>query len=600
MFTINLSRIGRRLLHRTRVAARASLVLAVVFGLVTPPALQVSAAAGDSNAVVHRIQGPNERLEMTVNTSRIVTLDQKIPEVTVNNPEIVKVTPLSPNEIQLFAAKSGVTSVVLRTSDKQNFTIDVIVYGDARELELMLQSEFPKSALRVKPSANSVIISGFVEDPSTVNTIVRIAEDYYPNVINNIRVGGSQQVLLKVKVYEVSRTKLRNLGVDLSVLASGGQSAITTVSQLLSVTGTNLQEAAVSGNQTLTLGVVSGGSSVFAVVEALRQDSLAKVLAEPTLVTVSGRPAYFNAGGEFPVLVPQSLGTVSVQYRPYGTQVDFVPIVRGAGRLRLEVRPRVSEIDAARSVTINGTTVPALTVREIDTGVDMMAGQTLAIGGLVQQRVEATRRGIPWLMDVPYLGVLFGRKHEQTNEVELLILVTPEFAAAMDPCEVPQCLPGSFTTSPSDVQMYLKNHVEVPKVCPPGEIGAPTEVYELPPVQQPGLMQPPITAPPRDAPPMPPERKESVPPPVPQTSSTASAKWSKETPVAEAPKVTNPHAVVRAATPPKLERIPAVDKPQDPSHPSAPQTRPNPQSAQAIPATKTPGMIGPVGHDGLK
>ena len=135
-----------------------------------------------------------------------------------------------------------------------------------------------------------------------------------------------------------------------------------------------------------------------------------KILSDPTLVTVSGRPAFFNSGGEFPILVPQSLGTVSIEYKKFGTQIDFVPIVLGNGNLRLEVRPRISEIDHTRSITINGTTVPGLRVREADTGVEMHPGQTLAIAGLVQTRSEARKqREIPWLGEMPYVGAAFRR-----------------------------------------------------------------------------------------------------------------------------------------------------------------------------------------------
>lgn len=561
MFTITLSSARRLFTSSVSRTGRLLLAAALVGGWSgSAKAQEPGNVQTDPQAVVHRVQGANERIEMTVNSSRIVTLDQKIPEVQVNNPDILKVTPISPNEIQVFAAKAGVTSVHLRTTEKQVFTVDVIVYGDARELAMVLRSQFPRSSLTVAPLANSVIIGGYVDEASQVNTIVRIAEDYYPNVINNIRVGGSQQVMLKVKVYEVSRTKLRNLGVDFQAVATGTQFAVTSVSQLISATAITTATPAVSGNQTVTLGVINGGSNFFGLIEALRQDQLAKVLAEPTLVTVSGRPAYFNAGGEIPILVPQSLGTVAIQYRPYGTQVDFVPIVLGGGKLRLEVRPRVSELDTARSVVINGNTIPALTVREIDTGVEMTAGQTLALGGLVQTRIEATRRGIPLLMDVPYLNFLFSRKHEQSNEIELLIMVTPEFAAAMDPCEVPQCLPGNFTTSPSDAQMYFKGLMEVPKVCPPGEHGGPhhgpgvpygAEVVAPPTgvpqsLQQPGGAQ---VAPPRN---------EAVQPPAPPQAQIRSQnpKWAGVAMVTDDRQ--RRAATVRPAAPPKLERIPAV------------------------------------------
>ena len=165
-------------------------------------------------SIIYKVQSPSERLEMTVHTSRILTMDQKIPQAQVNNPDILELTPLSPNQIQVSAKAAGVTQINLWGEDQKLFTIDVIVYGDARELEMLLQATFPNAALKVMPVANSVMISGFVDQPEHIDRIVRIAEEYYPKVINNMTVGGVQQVLLHVKVMEVSRTKLRRLGFD--------------------------------------------------------------------------------------------------------------------------------------------------------------------------------------------------------------------------------------------------------------------------------------------------------------------------------------------------------------------------------------------------
>jgi pilus assembly protein CpaC len=196
-------------------------------------------------------------------------------------------------------------------------------------------------------------------------------------------------------------------------------------------------------------------------------------LSDPTLTTVSGRAASFIVGGEFPILVPQSLGTVSIQYKEFGTQLDFIPIVMGNGNIRLEVRPRVSEIDETRSITINGTTVPGLRVRQVDTGVEMRPGQTLALAGLVQTRIEGRVRGIPWLSELPYLGAPFRTTRQKEEEIELVILVTPELAAGLDPCEVPQCLPGMHTDIPNDCEQFWKGYIEVPSKgpCGPGGCG---------------------------------------------------------------------------------------------------------------------------------
>jgi pilus assembly protein CpaC len=351
--------------------------------------------------------------------------------------------------------------------------VDVIVYGDVKELEMALKMQFPHSSVRVFRYSNSLVLTGFVDRPDYVSRIVRLAEDYSPKVINNITVGGVQQILLHVKVMEVSRTKLRTLGFDFASF-SGSGSFISSISGLIS--SINGSTVTTTGGETIAFSIVDDSSAFFGFLEALRQYDLMKIMAEPTLVTVSGRPASFNVGGEFPILVPQSLGTVSIEYKKFGTQVDFVPIVLGNGNIRLEVRPRVSEIDNTRSVTINDTDVPGLRVREVDTGVEMRAGQTLALAGLIQNRLEAQNKGIPILADLPWLGAGFRRVTEQNNEIELLILVRPEFASALDPHEVPPGGPGLDTTSPNDCELYFRGYVEVPRCCDnrgghPGPVG---------------------------------------------------------------------------------------------------------------------------------
>lgn len=392
---------------------------------------------------------------MLVNTSRILTFPHRIPEAMVNNKELLSLAALSPTQYQISAKKAGVTQVNLWDERGQIYTIDVVITGDARELTALLTSEFPSAAIKVRPVSNGVLISGFVDRPEDADRIKQLAEEYYPKVINNITVAGVQQVLLHIKVYEVSRTKLRNLGFDFTQISTPGGFVSSSISQILAGAGSTT----VASPSTFAFQAVSGNSSFFGVLNALRQNDLAKVLSEPTLVTQSGRPAYFRVGGEIPYSVSQGLGAVSVEWKSYGTRVDFVPFVLGNGRIRLEVRPQVSEVDNTRSL-VSG--VPAIKVRETDTGVELEAGQTLAIAGLVQTRVEAQNRGLPWISEVPYLGALFRRVREENNDIETLILVTPEIVEGVAPHEVPPCPPGTNSTSPGDWQLYMLGKIEVP------------------------------------------------------------------------------------------------------------------------------------------
>lgn len=471
------------------------------------------AADSLSPPVIHKIQSANDRLEMTVNSSRLLTMDQKIPRAQVNNKEIADLTPLAPNVIQIFAKKAGVTQVNLWDERNQIYSVDVVVIGDARELSMLLQSQFPHATIKVQPSANSVILSGFVPEPDQVAQIIKIAEDYYPKVITMLKVGGVQEILLHVKVFEVSRTKLRNLGFDFTH-SNGGSFVGSSISGLLDASKATTGGAISSGaandlaGDTFRFGIVSGSGNTafFGFIDAMRKYSLAKVIAEPTLVTVSGRPASFKDGGEIPILEPGGLGTTTIDWKNFGTQIDFVPIVLGNGRIRLEVRPQVTQLDYSIGVTIPGSTsvTPGLDLREVDTGVEMQPGQTLAIAGLLYKEVDYTNAGIPLLADLPWVGAAFRNTHEQVNEKELLIMITPELVDAMNPGEVPPCAPGMTSDSPNDAQLYGRGYTEVPAcgpcganwcgaapgceanggpetiATPPGKSGSPTPAYNGP------------------------------------------------------------------------------------------------------------------------
>jgi pilus assembly protein CpaC len=430
----------------------------------SPPAGNPSAgnsSAGNSSTILFHVDGGAQRLEMTVNSSRILALDQKIPQAQVSNPDLLDVTPLSPTQVQISARKPGLTQVNLWGEDKKIYTVDVMIFGDARELAMLLRTQFPKTSLTVIPVNGNVLISGYVDQPEHITRIVRIAEEFYPKVINNMTVSSGQQVLLHVKVMEVSRTKLRQLGFDFAKMTNGAAMLTTSIAGLITpnATTSGITPVPTSGTQTASFLINSGNSAFFGVLQAMRQNNLLKVLSEPTLVAVSGRPSSFHAGGEF-TIIPQGLAAAPPMTIKYGTTVDFVPVILGNGRIRLEVRPEVSELD--NTVSVGG--VPGLRTRSVETGVEMNAGQTLAIGGLVESRIEAQNQGLPWIGDVPYVGAAFRTVNQQTNEIELLIMVTPELAEALDAGQVPPTGPGLNTRDPSDCELYFGGHLEVP-VC---------------------------------------------------------------------------------------------------------------------------------------
>ena len=462
-----ISRVGCRIALIGVVFALAELGFPPARGLAAEPVAPRLQAEGNptSGPVVH-IDRSSEKLAITVNSSRILTFQHRIPDIAVNNPDLLTVTPLSPTQIQVSAKKPGVTQVNVWDEKHQIYSIDVVITGDARELTELLSSQFPNATVKVVPVASGVLISGYVDRTEDADRIKQIAEEFYPKVIPHLTVAGVQQILLHVKVYEVSRTKLRQLGFDFAQ-ASGTSFITSAINKSIAASGNGVLAGVGNPNampSTFAFNAVSGGSSFFGTLEALRQDDLAKICSEPTLVTQSGRPAYFNVGGEIPYAVSQGLGAVSIEWKNYGTRLDFVPFVLGNGRIRLDVRPQVSEVDNSRS-QVSG--VPAIKIREADCGLELEAGQTAAFAGLVQTRVEAQKRGLPWVMDLPYIGGLFRHETHESNEIETLILVTPEIAEALDPHEVPPCGPGTNSDMPTDWELYMLGKLERPK-CPPG------------------------------------------------------------------------------------------------------------------------------------
>ena len=506
--------------------------------------------------VSFQVRGAAERLEMTVNTSRVVEFAFDVPRMLVNNPELVRVVPISPKSIQLSAVKAGVTQLNVWDTDGNVTSIDLIILGDVGELDLTLRTLFPEASLRLRPLNSSLYISGFVPKAEMVGSIIRVSQDYFPNIINDMTVGGVHKVLLHVKVMEVSRTKLRAAGFDWDLVSSGGFVS-QSVSQLLPGAFPINADAF----STVRFGI-TGGDDFRAFIQALRQYDMAKLLSEPTLTTLDGRPASFNVGGQIPIPTQQALGVTTIQWREFGTRIDFVPIVLGNGTLRLEVRPEISQVDSSLRDSVTGTV--GFRSRRADTAVEMKAGQTLAIAGLVENRVEATNRGIPFLADLPWFGTAFRRVQERNNEIELLIFVTPEFCEAMDPNEVPPCGPGQLTTSPTDCELYFRGYMEVPKNCNDGQYG-------------PGLIGPGFEGTPKGGPPSPP----GVPvPPLGAATST-----TRRTPA------------IGTGTParPASSAYRLSDSPQS----GAGSYYSGAGSANPAPPVK-PAMIGPAGYDDLR
>ncbi len=294
-------------------------------------------------------------------------------------------------------------------------------------------------------------------------------------IINLIRVPGPQQVMLKVKVAELDRTALRRLGT--SWLAKDGNYAIgQTLGPPLAFAGAAggggggtgigsggdlLQMLAPGVGQGTAFGVFDGGKTAF-LIDALRQNQVLSVLAEPTLVALHGEEATFLAGGEFPVPVPQPGGgqsLVTIQFKQFGVSLNFKPYILDDETIRLSVAPEVSSIDFSTGVVFNGTVVPGVQTRNASTVVELAQGQTLAIAGILQTQMDGTTRRIPFLGDLPYIGTMFRSSSHQKIEKELIVLVTPHLVESMKPEQVP-AVAGDCIQEPNDHEFYMQGRLE--------------------------------------------------------------------------------------------------------------------------------------------
>jgi pilus assembly protein CpaC len=462
---------GSIAMELTRLTARiAAGFLIVTTGLVIGSS-DAAAQSGPTrltssdSTVNHKISQTVERLEMLVKSSRILTLEDRIPRFQVHNEEIVGATPVSQNQIQIYAKSPGTTQLNLWDTNDKLYTVDVTVMGDAREVEGILSAQLPLASLKCMPINEACIVSGTVTNVDDVDRAVAIVEQFYVSVVNNIKVVGVQQVLLHTRIMEVSRTKLRDLGIDWGSYTDDALFFSAPANLYGAATGTvNGILPTAEGVLNSTNRILVNGGDFDALIQALREQKLVKSLAEPVVVATHGRPARFNVGGKVPYIVPSGNGSVTIQYEEYGTAVDFLPFVIGPGRIRLEVRPEVSEPDPTNGISADGIDVTAFTNRYVETAVELQAGQTFAIAGLLQTRTEAITRATPFLGELPYIGALFRRVREERNDIELLITVTPELVAAMDPYQVPHGGPGLNSMSPNDKELFLKGHIEVPNM----------------------------------------------------------------------------------------------------------------------------------------
>jgi pilus assembly protein CpaC len=398
----------------------------------------------------------------------------------VENPAIVKVNPsATAREIQFTGLVPGTTRVVVTDKDgTERMDFEVVVQADVEYLKYILRRTVPTATVDPIPSANNTfILTGTVAKSEDIPILLSTAQSVVgAGIVNALRVSGVMQVQLDVIIASVARSELRQMGF--SFIDMGQQHFITSVLTTPNVaTSTNsIAPTAVSSllqsAPNLSFGFVNNQQGFLGFLEALRTEGLAKFLAKPVLTTISGRPASFLSGGRLAVPEPSGLGTNAVRFEDFGTQVNFLPIVLGNGKIHLEVEPIVNVIDQANGTTIQGTAVPGFDTQRLHTTVELEPGQTFALGGLIQHTVNATVQRVPVVGDIPFLNFFFSTKTFTENENELLILVTPHLVDAMACDQLPHYLPGQETRSPDDFELFLEGLLEAPRgqreVCPGG------------------------------------------------------------------------------------------------------------------------------------
>ncbi|MCT2559380.1 type II and III secretion system protein family protein [Tsuneonella sp. YG55] len=385
-------------------------------------------------------------IEVPVNKSQVVSADRAIARAMIGNAEVADVVPISERSIYVLGKAFGTTSLTLYDRGNRVIAVmDVEVGPDVEGLRAQMADLVPGQPIDARISAGKLLLTGMVNDPGAAGRAAQLAKAYAgDNVINLITVGGSQQVMLEVKFAEINRTIGERLGID---HAFGG-------SRFSGVIGSG---AGLVGAGPATLGAIVDSFGIFgtsynigtlgidSTLNALENKGLAKLLANPTLVALSGERASFLAGGEFPIPVSQGTGggatggggnAITIEYKPFGVSLGFTPTVLGDKVISLIVEPEVSSIDPSASVTVNGLTVPGLQTRRASTTVELRDGESFAIAGLLRNDFQSTVKQLPLLGNIPILGALFRSTNFQKGETELLIVVTPRLVAPIRPDQV--------------------------------------------------------------------------------------------------------------------------------------------------------------------
>ncbi len=375
-------------------------------------------------------------LKVPMNRAVVVESDVPFAELSIANPGIADISTLSDRTIYVLGKLPGRTTLTLLGGDGRLITnVEVHVTPDIAEFKERLRQILPGEQIEVRTANDGIVLSGTVSSIDRLDRALDLAERYAPERVSNLMsVGGTQQVMLKVRFAEMERTvskqlsaglMLSGIGSTLSGSIGGGAASLVPGAPIGAAGSTTLNlDAAAAGQAALGFSI---GSTQFGILlEALEAKGVVRTLAEPNLIALSGQEAKFLAGGEYPVPVSQEDGKISIMYKPFGVEMSFTPRVVDGDVINLTLQAAVSSIDPTNGTDLgSGFRIDAFRRRETSTTVEMRDGESFAIAGLLQDDFRDLNAQVPWLGDIPILGALFRSVDYRRNQSELVIIVTP-------------------------------------------------------------------------------------------------------------------------------------------------------------------------------
>lgn len=401
-------------------------------------------------------------IQVPLNKSTTVRTNADYADVVVGNPEIADIQPLTTTTMYILGKSVGRTNLAFYDEESGLIgVVDLAVGVDLSELRAAIRDAAPYANVRVSVANSRIRLSGTVPDGLTLQTVLQVTEDFSSEPpINTIRVTESQQVSLDVRFIEASRSAGRDLGVSWAIRDGAGRGAVFGIGTQNPTVNGAANNPVVSGSSApfgaIVAEVLNAGIDVDVVIRALEQKNLARRLAEPNLIALSGQVASFHAGGEFPITTVNSDGAENVTFKEFGVRLNFLPTVLDEGLINLVLEPEVSEIDP--SLSVQG--VPSLVTRKAKTTVELHDGQSFAIAGLLQSSNQKVQEQLPWLGQVPVLGALFRSSSFQKRQTDLVVIITPHIIRPARPGE-PLRTPLSNTKPSNDAEFFMLGLMEI-------------------------------------------------------------------------------------------------------------------------------------------